>query len=418
MAKALDTVVKEKKLIPYRYEALTSHGKLVKGNIKAANEVAAERLLIEQGYSPMNVEAVPSMFSLEEAFPTLFRVKPRDVIVFSRQMATLLRSGISLLPAMEILHGQVTASRAFKKVLESIINDLRSGSSFSQAIAKHPKAFSEVYCRTVAVGEQSGNLEVILNRMADYQEKQSAIAGKIGKALTYPMMILVMGVVVVVVLMIVVLPQMMGMFTSMNVELPLPTRILIAISDFLSTYPLYLVIAVAVLAAVVLWMIKQPAGRRVLDRLRLTAPLIGLPTLMGELARFCRTTSMLVGAGLSLQEIMQMMPQSSNNRVIRDALSRVNEGLVLGEGLSGPMSRIDIFPPLLVQMVAVGEESNTLDFTLGVVADFYEVTAEEKTSAMVGMLGPMSTAGIALLVGFIAISIIMPMYTLTGSFGQ
>jgi type IV pilus assembly protein PilC len=128
---------------------------------------------------------------------------------------------------------------------------------------------------------------------------------------------------------------------------------------------------------------------------------------------------MLVGAGLSLQEIMEMMPQSSNNKVIRDALSRVNEGLLLGEGLSGPMSsRIDIFPPLLIQMVAVGEESNTLDFTLGVVADFYEATAEERTNAMVGMLGPMSTMGIALMVGFIAISIIMPMYTLTGSFGQ
>jgi len=126
MAKALDAVVKEKKLIPYRYEALTSRGKLVKGNIKAANEVAAERLLIEQGYSPINVEVVPSMFSLEEAFPSLFRVKPRDVIVFSRQMATLLRSGISLLPAMEILHGQVTTSRAFKRILESIINDLRN----------------------------------------------------------------------------------------------------------------------------------------------------------------------------------------------------------------------------------------------------------------------------------------------------
>jgi len=258
---------------------------------------------------------------------------------------------------------------------------------------------------------------IILNRMADYQEKQGAVAGKIGKALTYPLMILGLGVVVVVVLMVVVMPQMTSMFTAMNVELPLPTKILIAVSNFLTTYPLYLVIAIALLVAVLLWMIKRPSGRRVLDRLRLTAPLIGLPTLMGELARFCRTTSMLVGAGLSLQEIMEMMPQSSNNMAIRDALSRVNEGLLLGEGLSGPMSRIEIFPPLLVQMVAVGEESNTLDFTLGVVADFYEATAEEKTTAMVGMLGPMSTMGIALMVGFIAISIIMPMYTLTGSFG-
>jgi type IV pilus assembly protein PilC len=227
-----------------------------------------------------------------------------------------------------------------------------------------------------------------------------------------------MGILVVIVLMVVVMPQMTNMFTAMAVDLPLPTKILIAISDFISSYPFYILIAIVIMVALIVWLIKQPNGRRFLDRIRLSAPLIGVPALMGELARFCRTTSMLVSAGLSLQEIMEMMPQSSNNRIIREALGQVNEGLLLGEGLSGPMSRIDIFPPLLIQMIAVGEESNTLDFTLGVVADFYEVTAEEKTAAMVGMLGPMSTAGIALLVGFIAISIIMPMYTLTGSFGQ
>jgi len=417
MAQALDTVEKTRKLISYRYEALTGQGKLVKGTIKALNEVAAERLLVEQGYSPLNVEVAPSMFSLEEALPTLFRVKPRDVVVFSRQLATLLRSGISLLPALEILQEQVSNSRAFKRIMESIIDDLRAGSSFPQAIAKHPQAFSDVYCRTVAVGEQSGNLEMILNRMADYQEKQKAVAGKVGKALTYPIMVLGVGILVVVILMIVVMPQLATMFSSMGAELPVPTKILIAISDILSAYPLYILVGVVVLAVLVLWVVRMPMGKRLLDRMKVTAPLIGIPTLMGELARFSRTTSVLVAAGLSLQEIMAMMPQSSNNMVIRNALNQVNEGLILGEGLSGPMSRIEIFPPLLVQMVAVGEESNTLDFTLGVVADFYEVTAEEKTSAMVGMLGPMSTIGIALLVGFIAISIIMPMYTLTGTFG-
>jgi len=417
MAKSVDTIAKGKKLISYRYQALTGQGRPVKGVVKAANEVEAERFLIEQGQSPVSVEVAPSMFSLEEALPTLFKVKPRDVVVFSRQLATLLRSGISLLPAMEIIQGQVTTSRGFKKIMESVIDDLRSGGSFPQAIAKHPRVFSDIYCRTLAVGERTGNLETVLNRMADYHERQTAIAGKVGRALTYPLMVGGLGIVVVAIMMTVVLPKMMGMFTSMEVELPLPTRILIAATNFFRAYPLYILITLVLLAVVVLWLVKQPSGRRVLDRLRLTAPVIGVPTLMGELARFSRTMSVLIGAGLSLQEIMGMMPQSSNNMVIRDALSRVNEGLLLGEGLSGPMSRMKIFPPLLVQMVAVGEESNTLDFTLGVVADFYEVTAEEKTGAMVGMIGPMSTIFIALLVGFIALAVIMPMYTLTGAFG-
>jgi len=410
-------ISRKQKLINFRYEAYNRQGKLVKGTIKAISEIAAERLIVGRGFNPTRVEASPSMFSLEEAFPTFFKAKPRDVIVFSRQLAILLRAGISLLPAMEMLQGQVAASRAFKRTLESITYDLRAGVSFSQALSKYPKAFNEIYCRTIAVGEQSGSLEGVLLQMADYQERQTMMAQRIRKALTYPMMVLGVGVVVVVILIVVVMPNLLGMFTAMEVELPLPTRILIGITNVVSTNTLYVLIGGVVLVALVLTLVKQPKGRRLLDRLRLTAPIIGPPTLMTELARFSRTVSVLIGSGMSLQGIMDMVPQSTNNTVVRDALTYVRERLFLGEGLSTPMSHIAIFPPLLIQMVAVGEESNTLDFTLGVVADFCEAAADEKATALVGLIGPLSTIGIALLVGFIALSVIMPMYTLTGVFG-
>jgi len=416
MARTIGVPTKEKP-ISYRYVAVTNQGTTVKGTVKATSEIAAERLVVAKGYNPINVEVVPSMFSLEEALPSLFKVKPRDVIVFSRQLATLLRSGISLLPAMEILRGQAATGRAFRSILGKIVNDIRAGTSFPLAISKHPQAFDDIYCRTIAVGEQTGNLETVLNQMADYLERRTIMAKKIGSALTYPLMVLGVGVVVVAILMIVVMPQLLGMFTAMGADLPLPTRILIAITEFTTANSLYLLSGGAFLVALSVWMIKQPAGRRMLDRLRLTIPVIGPTALAGELARFCRTLSVLVGAGLNLQEVMEMLPQSASNHVVRDALNQVNQGLLLGEGLSQPMSRIDIFPPLLVEMVAVGEESNTLDTTMGVVADFYETTAEEKTTALVGMVGPVSTIAIALLVGFIAISVIMPMYTLTGMFG-
>lgn len=416
MAKVAEASKKEQKLVNYRYEAATSQGKMVKGTIKASGEIDAERQLIDKGYHPINVEIVPSMFTLEEALPSLFKIKSRDVVIFSRQLATLLRSGISLLPSLEILQSQETTGRVFKKVLNSIVYDLRSGGSFTQAIAKQPAAFNEIYVRTVSVGEQTGNLEMVLNRMADYQEKQGETAKKAGKALTYPLMVLGVGLVVGVILMTVVMPQMLDMFISMGVDLPLPTRILIGMTDVLTGYPLYFIVGISLIAATILYLIKQPSGRRFLDRMKLKAPLIGTPFLYGELARFCRTMSMLITAGLSLQEIMELMPQSSNNMYIRDALNTVNEGLILGEGLSEPMSRISMFPPLLIQMVAVGEASNTLDFTMGVVADFYEITAEEKTAAMVGMIGPLSTVFIAIFVGFIAISVLMPMYSITGAF--
>ncbi|MBI4185983.1 MAG: type II secretion system F family protein [Chloroflexi bacterium] len=417
MAKAVDTLRKKENLRNYRYLATTGQGKPVKGTIKATSEIAAERLLIAMGRNPLQVEVAPSMFSLEEALPSLFRVKPRDVITFSRQLATLLRSGISLLPALEILHGQVGSSRAFRGIILGIVNDIRAGSSFSQSIAKHPRAFNDIYARTIAVGEESGGLENVLKQMADFLERQSSTSQGLRKALTYPIIVLGVGSLVVVLLVTMVMPKLLGMFTALNVGLPLPTRILIGLTKFLEGNQLPLLIAASSVGAVVLWMTKQPRGRRLLDRLRLTAPIIGPPVLMSEMGRFARSVSVLVASGVQLQEIMELLPQSTNNVVFRDALKRINEGFLLGEGLSEPMSRTNLFPPLMVQMVAVGEESNTLDFTMGVCADFYESTAGEKMNAMVGMIGPLSTIGIALLVGFIALAVIMPMYSLTGAFG-
>ncbi len=410
-------VSKGQKELTYRYIAITRQGTQVKGNIKATSEIAVERLLVEKGYIPEHVEIAPSMFSLEEALPTLFRVKIRDVIVFSRQMATLIRSGISLLPALEILHGQVATSRAFRSIVSSIINDIRSGGSFSQAVSKHPKAFSEVYCRTIAVGEETGSLETVLERMADYLERQSQMVQQVKKALTYPALVMGVGVVVVIILITVVMPKLLGMFKAMSVELPLPTRILIGLTEIFTNYTLYIIIAGAVSGALLVWLVKQPSGRRLLDRVRLNMPIIGPPTLLSELGRFARALSVMVKAGLNLQETMEMLSKATANMVFRDALNRVNERLLLGEGMAEPMSHEKLFPPLMVQMVAVGEESNTLDFTMGVVADFFETAAQDKMTAMVGMIGPLSTIVIAVLVGFIAISVIMPMYTLTGAFG-
>ena len=405
------------RLITYRYTATNTRGDRVKGNIKATSEIAAERLIVEKGLNPEIVEIAPSAFSLEEALPSLFKIKPRDVIIFSRQLATLLRSGISLLPSLEILQQQVAGSRAFRSILGSILNEIRSGGSFSMAITKHPKAFTDIYCRTIAVGEETGSLDAVLNQMADYLEKHSVMFQKVKKALTYPVMVLVAGIAVIILLVTMVMPKLLNMFTALNVELPLPTRILIWVTVFVNENKLYLVIAAAVLGVAFLWLMKQPSGRRFFDRLRLLAPVIGPPMLYSELGRFSRSVSVMVKAGLKLQEIMEIVPEGTDNYVFRSALRQVKDRLLLGEGLSQPMSRIDIFPPLLVQMVAVGEESNTLDFTMGVVADFYETEAEERTTAMVGLIAPLSTVGIALLVGFIALSVIMPMYTITGAFG-
>lgn len=402
--------------VTYRYTALTSQGRLVKGNIPAANDAMAEQALIEKGLKPVSLELVAPRLSLERLFPTLFGVKGRETIVFSRQLATLLDAGVTLVDGLQVLREQAGGSKGFKKILGSMSNDLGTGVSFSQAVSKHPQVFSDIYCKTIAVGEQTGSMETSLRQMADYLEKHGAVTKKVTKALTYPVLILSMAVVVVLILMTTALPSLINMFTAMDVALPLPTRILIAVTNFLTAYKFYILIGVVLAALLGVYWVKQASGRRQLDRLLLRAPLIGPPTHMGEVARFSRTMSVLVAAGVPLQETMEMLPQTTSNRVMREALGQVREELLLGHGLSGPMSKIDLFPPLLVQMVSVGEESNTLDITLGSAADFYEIAAEERISSLIGLIQPVSTIVIALVVGFIAMALIMPMYTITGAF--
>lgn len=402
------------KNVTYRYVALNSQDKLVKGTIKAASEPLAGHLLAEKGLRPVSLELQASMLSPEQMLPSLFHVKPQEVNSFSRQLAILIDAGITLLPAIESI--QQLSSRAFKRVLTAVINDLRTGISFSEALSRHPKVFNEVYCKTLAAAERTGGLGTILRQMADYQKKQSVTKKKVSRALVYPAIILILGTIVGAVLITTALPPLVDLFVNMEVSLPLPTRILIGVHSIITDYKLYLLGAVVLLIVSGIWLIKQPAARQRLDRLLLRIPLIGPPTHSSEIARFTRTTSVLLSAGLPLHEVIGSVSQTSGNRAMRRSLSRLNEELIQGDGISGPMSRDNIFPPLLYQMVMVGEESNTLASTLGLISDFYESNAEEQMNTLTGVIQPASTIFIALMVGFLALSVLMPMYSITGAF--
>ena len=352
---------------------------------------------------------------IEKAFPSLFTIKPREVIVFSRQLATLIDAGIQLLAAMEQLQQQAGGSRGFGRVLRAMSEDVATGLSFSMAVNRHPHVFNETYRRTVTVGEQAGKVETVLRQLADFMEKQSMVSKKFAGAMVYPVIVLVVAVLAGIILTTTALPPLVGMFESLGTELPLPTKILIFMSDFINAYFLPLMVLGVVMVAALVWGMSSPRGRRIMDHWRLTAPLIGPPVHLREMARFSRTTAMLLAAGLPLQEIMELMPQTTNNTVVRDGLSIVRDELMLGQGLAAPMARLSIFPPMMLQMVAVGEESNSLDQTLTVVADFYESAAEEKIAAFLSALQPIMTIGISFIGGFIALAIIMPMYSITGS---
>ncbi len=403
------------KLLSFRYTAQAGQGRVVKGSVKAMSEVAAQNLLVEQGYTPLTLEPIASPFSLEGALPSLFGIKPAQIVSFSNQLATLLESGVSLLPALQLLEGQSSSSKAFERVIRSIAQDLGTGKSFAGAIARHPTVFSEIYIRTISVGDRTGNLQTVLRQMADYIEKQGAFAKKSSKALAYPMMVFAVGIIVSVILLVVVLPPLADMFTALGVDLPLPTRMLMAASEFFTAYLLYIAAGTLIVIISLIVFLRRPRGRRMLDQFRLNAPIIGTPARLSELARICRTMVVLLDAGLPLQNVMEMLPKTTSNSVVHDTLQQVRRGLLLGQGLSYPMSTLPLFPPLMLQMIRVGEESNTLENNLTVLANFYELTADEKTDQMVALLTPMSTIAMAAFAGFVALSVIMPMYEITGA---
>jgi type IV pilus assembly protein PilC len=395
----------------YRYVAFDQAGQQVQGQIDVASEAAAEEELWARGLTVVKLAPARPRPTLATLFPTFFGVKRRDLIIFSRQLATLLSSGVNILQALRLL-AQQTSRRAMRDVLEEIVAGLDRGQSFSAALAQHPLAFPDLYARTVYVGEQTGNLEDVLRQLAIYLEKEQALLRKLRDALSYPLFVMVVAVGVVILMLTVALPPMVDLFESFGAELPLPTRILIAASRFATAYGLYVLFGGLVLAAVFAWWGGTAGGRHVRDAVLLRLPLIGSVVLQGQLARFTRTASTLIRAGLPLSEVMDLVLQTIDNVVVAAALDRARAALLTGQGLSGPLAAERIFPPLLAQMVRVGEETGTLEENLDMLVSFYEEEVDRHVQLLTSMAEPALTIVVAAVVGFIAVSMVMPMYSI------
>lgn len=398
----------------YHYVAYTEDKRLVKGKLSATSEEAAVNLLSYGGYQVVSLKSVTPFFNTEKLVARFSRVKPREIIMFSRQLALLLESGTDIVTSLELLQSQVT-NRTLKRVIGEVASDIRGGSSLSVALGNHARAFPEIYHRTIAAGEQGGNLEIVLRQMADYLERGVTTEKKIKNALTYPFIVVIVAIVVISILVTFVLPTFTSLFTAFGAELPLPTRVLIGITDWLNRYGLYLTAVIAVAVGLGGVYIKTPAGKYQWDKLSLSLPIVGRINLLSQLSRCCRTMALLFRVGLPLPEIMTLTIHGSNNKAMVEALTGVQQELIRGEGLSQPMARRKLFLPLMVQMVGVGEETGNLDNTLATVAESYEVEADDRSSSAVGLIQPAMTIIIALVVAFIAIALISAMY---GIYGQ
>jgi len=398
------------------YTAYNEDKQLVKGRVSAASDEAATELLSYGGYRVVSLKEVVPFFNKEKFLAGFARIKRTEISMFSRQLALLLEAGTDIVTSLDLLQDQTT-NQTLKKTIGEVASDIRAGSSLSIALSKHPRAFSSMYYRAISAGEQGGNLEVVLRQMADHIEKGLKTEKQIRGALTYPFIVVIVAVIVVIILATFVLPSFTQMYAEFGVELPLITRILMAISDWFSHYGIYLILGILVAVVAVLLYMRTPRGKHWWDTTVLKLPVIGRIVHLGELSRSCRTMSMLVRIGLPLPEVLAMTIHSSNNKVVVENFTEVQQELIRGEGLSGPMAKRKFFLPLMMQMVRVGEETGNLDNTLGTVAESFEVEASDRTRSAVALIQPVLTIIIGLVIGFIVLSMMGAMYSLYGQLG-
>ena len=397
------------------YVAYTGDKKLVKGRLAALNEEAANELLSYGGYNVVSLKSVVPFFNKEKLLARFTKIKPSEIIMFSRQLALLLESGTDIVTALDLLQEQVD-NQTLRNIIGQMASDIRTGSALAGALRKHPRAFSQMSHRGISAGEQGGNLEIVLRQMAAHIEKGVGTEKQIKGALTYPFIVVLVAIVVVLILVTFVLPAFTGMYAQFGVELPLITRILMGIADWASQYGLYaLLVFLAAVAGVYVY-IRTPAGKYWWDTTVLRLPVLGRVVHVGELARCCRTMALLIRIGLPLPEVMSNVVYNSNNKAIAESLTGVQEELIRGEGLSGPMAKRKLFLPLMTQMIKVGEETGSLDNTLDTVADSFEMEAADKTSAAIALIQPVITIAIGLGVGFIVLAMVSAMYSIYGAF--
>lgn len=340
--------------------------------------------------------------------------KKTEVVAFTRELATLLESGIGMGPALLLL-GEPRKNSMLGEAILQLAEDLNSGSTIAEAMTKFPDVFPRIYVRTVSAADRGAPLTTSLRQAADFMDTAASAIAQAKRALIYPALILTVGIGVVIMLLTVSLPQMMTLFENLDSELPVPTKILIAFSEFLRSYPLF-IFGGLVAAAVVLFKFKgTDQGKRLMARAMLDIPLFNGVVVSSDLARASGALAALTQVGMPVPDALDVARETVGNDIIREALTDARQGLIAGEGLAGPLDKSGIFPATFIQTLRVAEDTGTLDANLKRMSEFYQHDAQEKVKAMVSLIEPLATVIVALAVGFVALSVIMPMYSALGA---
>jgi type IV pilus assembly protein PilC len=337
------------------------------------------------------------------------RISTRDIVIFTRQFATMINAGLPLVQSLSIL-AQQTENKALKDVTRAVVFDVEAGNTLADAFAKQPKAFSGLYVNMVAAGEAGGILDTILLRLATFLEKNDALMRKVKSAMIYPGVILSVAVIAISVLLVFVIPVFENMFASVNMELPLPTRVVIAASDFLTSYWwLVLGVIAAFVFALKRWY-ATANGRKQLDTLMINAPVIGDVIRKSAVSRFTRTLGTLISSGVSILDGLEITAKTSDNRVIHDAVMESRQSIAGGETIAAPLERSKVFPPMVISMIAVGEQTGGLDEMLSKIADFYDEEVDVAVGALLSLMEPVMIVVLGVIVGGMVVAMYLPIF--------
>ncbi len=392
----------------YSYKVRDKGGNVVTGSVVADNEALVLQRLREQGMTPLEVSKQKKGMNIEL---TPKKVKLKELAVFSRQFATMVNSGLPILRGLAILAEQTTNPQLAKTLTETR-TDVEQGASLSQAFGKHPKVFNELYIAMVKSGETGGSLDGTLLRLAEMLENEVKLRGKIKSAMTYPVAVVGLVILIMAAMLLFVVPQFKTIYGSLGGELPLPTRALLAMSDALKKY-WWLVLGGAIGFRVFIkrWK-KTPKGREAIDGFKLRVPVFGTLFHKAALARFASTFSMLLRSGVPILQALEIVSDTVNNKVISKAIMDVQGSVREGESMARPLMKHKVFPPMVVQMIAVGEETGQVDVMLEKVASFYNQEVEAAVDALTSLIEPLLIAFIGGFVGAAVVALYMPMFNI------
>lgn len=386
----------------FTYTARTVNGELKSATMEAASR---EEVVAQLRRQRLNVVKVDEQKRKKAGG----KITMRDIVIFTRQFSTMINAGLPLVQALDILAKQ-SENPALAEVTRQTVFDVESGHTVADALARHPKAFSELYVNMVAAGEAGGILDTILMRLATFMEKNDALVRKVKGAMIYPGVIMSVAGIAICVLLIFVIPVFKEMFASVNLELPLPTKIVVAMSEFLISY-WYMVFGGA---AAAVFLVKRyyatKDGQLVIDRFMLTVPILGDVLRKSAVSRFTRTLGTLIASGVSILDGLEITAKTAGNRVISDAIMASRASIAGGDTIAAPLQKSNVFPPMVISMIAVGEQTGGLDEMLSKIADFYDEEVDAAVSNLLAMLEPLMIVFLGVVVGGMVVAMYLPIF--------